>query len=205
MGRPPEASVTELLRAASTGDAAAFDAVYTKVYKELRRLAHVIRVGRAGETLNTTGLVHEAYLKLVPSRDLAWEDRHQFFRVAGRAMRQVLVTAAERRLAGKRGGDGPAAVTFDDGAHAEAVRAEELIALDDALERLGVLEPRQARVVELRYFTGLTAEEVAEVLGTSTPTVQRDWRAARAWLSREMADTHDSIQPRPLDPRVDDG
>lgn len=178
--------VTELLRAASAGDAASFDRAFSRVYDELHRLARQVRVGRASDTLGATALVHEAYLKLLPSLGTDWEGRRHFLRVAARAMRQVLVGAARERMAEKRGG-GEFSVTLDEAAHATPVRADALLALDEALERLAQLDARQARVVELRYFAGLTAEETADVLGISTPTVQRDWRAARAWLGVQLA------------------
>jgi RNA polymerase sigma factor (TIGR02999 family) len=174
-----------MLRAASGGDGSMLDALFPHVYAELKRLARGARAGRAGETLNTTALVHEAYLKLVPSAGSDWQGRAHFFGVAARAMRQLLVDAARRRGRAKRGGGG-GAVTFEEGAHAAPTPAEELLALDEALDRLAALDPRQARVVEHRFFAGLTAQETAAVLGVSVPTVERDWRAARAWLRREM-------------------
>lgn len=191
---PPESSppdVTRLLRSAAAGDEAAFDRVFQAVYEELRRLARHVRRGRAGETINTTALVHEAYLRLVPSRELEWEGRSHFMGVAARAMRQVLVRAAERKTALKRG-SGKADVSLDDapaGALAEGsgVAPEGVLALDAALDRLEKLSPRQARVVECRYFAGMSVEETGEALGVSEPTVKRDWRAARAWLARELA------------------
>jgi RNA polymerase sigma factor (TIGR02999 family) len=187
---PPDAAdgpgdLTLLLRAASAGDSDAFDRAFERVYDELHRLASRVRAGRASDTMGATALVHEAYLKLAPAAQPAWEGRRHFLRVAARAMRQVLVGAARERLAEKRGG-GELAVTLDEAAHAAPMRADELVSLDEALTRLAALDDRQARVVELRYFTGLTAEEAAEVLGISVPTVQRDWRAARAWLALEL-------------------
>ena len=177
-----------MLHAAAGGDKQALDALFPHVYEELRRLAHGVRGGRAGETLCTTALVHEAYLKLVPSAGTAWEGRSHFFGVAARAMRQLLVDAARRASRAKRGGDDAWAVTREEAAHAAPVRAEELLALDEALDRLATMDARQARVVEHRFFAGLTAPETAALLGVSVPTVDRDWRAARAWLRREMRD-----------------
>jgi RNA polymerase sigma factor (TIGR02999 family) len=176
---------TVLLRAASAGDASAFDEAFARVYDELHRLAQQVRRGRASETLGATALVHEAYLKLSPSADVRWEGHNHFMRVAARAMRQVLVGAARERLAAKRGG-GDFAVTLDESAHGVEMRADELVALDEALVRLGAMDARQAQVVELRFFAGLTAEETAEALDISAPTVQRDWRAARAWLALQL-------------------
>ncbi|MBV9879516.1 MAG: sigma-70 family RNA polymerase sigma factor [Gemmatirosa sp.] len=180
-----EGEITVLLRAASAGDSDAFDAAFSRVYDELHRLANQVRRGRASDTMGATALVHEAYLKLSPSADVAWEGRRHFMRVAARAMRQVLVGAARERMTAKRGG-GDFAVTLDEGAHGMSMRADELVALDEALSRLTQLDERQARVVELRYFAGLTIEEAADTLGVSAPTVQRDWRAARAWLALEL-------------------
>lgn len=189
MADPPD--VTLLLQSASEGDDEAFDRVFAAVYDELHRLAHHVRRGRAPETLNTTALVHEAYVRLVPSRSLDWEGRGHFLGVAARAMRQVLVRAAERRNAAKRGG-GQRADSLDEVLHAASggaagtVEPERIVALDEALHRLEELSPRQARVVECRFFAGLSVEETAEALDVSEPTVKRDWRTARAWLSREI-------------------
>jgi RNA polymerase sigma factor (TIGR02999 family) len=186
--------VTRLLRLARHGDDAAFEQAFVRVYAELRRLAAQVRGGRGPDSLNATALVHEAWLKLAPSSARDWEGRRHFFRAAARAMRQVLVDAARERLADKRGG-GVAAVDIDDvaGAIAAPVRDDTILALDEALERLAALDERQARVVELRWFAGFTAEETAEALGISAPTVQRDWRAARAWLTLQLRATgHDA-------------
>ncbi|GJG86789.1 DNA-directed RNA polymerase sigma-70 factor [Gemmatimonadetes bacterium T265] len=180
-------TVTTLLREAGAGDAQALDRVFAAVYAELRRLARLVRRGQPGATLSSTALVHEAYLKLVPAADQEWRGRAHFFALAARAMRQVLVDAARARLRAKRGG-GAQLVTLDGAAAAAPLRPEHLIALDAALERLAALEPRHARVVECRYFAGLTAEETAALLDVSVPTVNRDWRAARAWLAAELGD-----------------
>ncbi len=173
-------SVTELLQDARQGDAHAFDLLYAQVYDELRRLAHVVRRGRGSETLSTTALVHEAYIRLLPAHDLAWQDRTHFFRVAARAMRQILIDAARRRLAAKRGGDA-IAITFNESLHG-GMQIEDVIALDDALKQLENMDARQAQVVEYRLFAGLTVEETAQLLGVGPATVKRDWRVARAWL-----------------------
>ncbi len=167
-------------------DGPAVDQLFAQVYDELRRLARQVRGGRGGDTLNTTALVHEAWLKLAGSSSLTVQGRAHFFAVAARAMRQILVDAARRRMAQKRGGDTPPSITFDEANHAEPVRASELIALDEALPRLETIDPRRARVVEHRIFAGLTSRETAELLDVSEPTVQRDWRAARAWLAVEL-------------------
>jgi RNA polymerase sigma factor (TIGR02999 family) len=185
MGDPT--SVTALLRAAGGGDGRVLDALFEYVYAELRGLAHRVRSGGAGETLCTTALVHEAFIKLVPSAEIDWRNRAHFFGVAARAMRQILVDAARWRARRQREAGDAWAVTFDEAAQAAPARAEELIALDEALQRLEALDARQARIVEHRYFVGLTAQETAEVLGVSEATVNREWRAARAWLRRELA------------------
>lgn len=185
MSTPNLESVTALLLAARDGDAAAFDALYEQVYEELRRLAHVVRGGRASETLSTTALVHEAYLHLIPSKDLNWQDRTHFFRVAARAMRQVLVQAARRRVAEKRGGHA-VQVTFDERLHEAPIRLDDIIALDEALTRLEALDARQAQIVECRFFAGLSVEETAQMLAIGTATVKRDWRAARAFLTQVL-------------------
>jgi len=168
-------------------DGRAADGLFAEVYASLKALAHTVRGGRASETLSTTALVHEAFLKLTSTRSVAWNDESHFFAVAARAMRQILVDAARRQIALKRGGSTPELISYDDGAHAAPVKPAELIALDAALERLAAVDPRRAQVVEHRIFAGLTTAETANLLGISTGTVERDWRAARAWLSIEIA------------------
>ncbi len=164
-----------------------FEALFGRVYGELKRLAHSLRGGRGGETLNTTSLVHEAYLKLSSAHTLEIRSRAHFFAVAARAMRQILVDAARARMAQKRGGGQTPWVTFDESVHLNPMRPSQLIALDEALARLEASDPRRAQVVEQRLFAGLTSEETAQLLGVSKPTVDRDWRAARAWLAVELA------------------
>jgi len=179
--------VTALLRRARGGDRQAWDEVFDRVYGELRRRAEWVRRGRASDTMSATALVQEVYLKLIPSSDLEFRDRAHFLAVAARAMRQVLVGAARQRLAKKRGGDDWIVALNDrDDIPAETARPERLLALDAALERLAALDPRQAAIVEYRFFAGLTVEEAAAVLGLSEPTVKRDWRAARAWIASEL-------------------
>ena len=164
------------------------DALFARVYAELKGLAHRVRGGRpVGATLDTTALVHEAYLKLAASRGVPWNNESHFFAVAARAMRQVLVELARRRLAEKRGAGEPLVMSYDDARHAAPVRPAELIALDEALERLASFDPRRAHVVEHRIFAGLSTQETARLLDISTATVERDWRAARAWLTAELA------------------
>ena len=185
----PAHEITDLLADLSDGNRAVVDVILPRVYDELQALAHgKLRRERADHTLNTTALVHEAYLKLVKQDRVTWQNRAHFFAIASTAMRRILVNYAHKRNAEKRGG-GQALATFEEGmGHGHEARAEELIALDAALERLAALDERQSQVVEYRFFGGLTHEEIAEVLGVSVPTVGRDWRFARAWLSRELAD-----------------
>lgn len=175
----------KLRSARSRGQGDVLEEIFPLVYDELRRLAGMVRGGSAGATLCTTALVHEAYLKLLPSDGANYHDKVHFFRVAARAMRQVLVDAARRRLADKRGG-GKFAVTFDEGLHGEIMQAEHVIALEDALAELEAMNERQAHVVECRFYAGLSVEETASALDVSAPTVKRDWRTARAWLTRRL-------------------
>ena len=157
------------------------------VYEELRRIARRQRRGQpSGHTLNTTALVHESYLKLVKQPARSWEDRAHFLAAAAVAMRHILVSHARRRNAAKRG-RGEALVTFDEAlVEGSALNSDEMLALDQALDRLDAASPRQRAVVECRVFGGLSHEEVAEALGVSVPTVRRDWRLARAFLAREL-------------------
>jgi RNA polymerase sigma factor (TIGR02999 family) len=179
--------VTQLLLSWSGGDREAFDQVATLVYDELKRLArNRLKGERADHTLNTTGLVHEAYLRLVDVQRVEWNDRNHFLSMASRMMRRVLVDHARRRNAEKRGGGGD--VTLDENRLlVTAEQAQTVLELDQAIGRLEEEHPRPARVVELRYFGGLTQEEVGEVLGVSRTTVARDLRFALAWLAREWA------------------
>jgi RNA polymerase sigma factor (TIGR02999 family) len=185
MGSDRQEAVTTLLELHRRGDPQALDDVFVLVYEELRRLARMVRRGRAGHTMDTTALVHEAYLKLIPSQLAGVNDRIYFYRVAARAMRQVLVDAARQRVAEKRGG-GMRAVTFDEEVHPGAMHAEQLLIVDDALRRLESINARAAQVVECRFFAGLDVEETAQALEISAPTVKRDWRSARAWLVRHL-------------------
>jgi RNA polymerase sigma factor (TIGR02999 family) len=159
--------------------------LFSATYEELRRLASSVSRDHSGETLNPTALVNEAYLKLAGSLKIQPDSRLHFKRLAARAMRQVLVEAARYRSAQKRGG-GQALVTFEDGVPGREGRAEEVLALDQALEDLSSMHPRQAQVVECRFFGGLEVSETAQVLGVSESTVERDWRAARAWLATRL-------------------
>ena len=173
--------ITRLLDRARDGDPGAIDRLIPLVYDELRALARHQRRG-ADATLDTTALVHEAYEKLARG---TFADRHHFFRIAARAMREVLVERARARRAQKRGG-GARPLPLREGVLAGPAEPERLVALDEALTRLGALDARQAEVVELRYFVGLTISETAEVLGLSPATVKRDWTAARAWLHHAL-------------------
>lgn len=181
-------SNVQALLAASRSGEPVLDDLLPILYDELRRLAHAQRRRlRPYETLNTTAVVHEAYLKLAGREDASWEDRRHFFRIAARVMRDVIVDYARKQQAEKRGGDA-ADVPLDEAPPLPDLASEEVLALADALDRLRDLDARQAQVVELRYFVGLTIEETAEVLDVSPATVKRDWTSARAWLVRGMGD-----------------
>lgn len=189
-------STAQLLAEARTGDRAALDVLWPRVYDELRVLARArLRRHRPGETLNTTAVVHEAYLKLTAGEAPGWESRTHFFALAAQAMRFVLVSHARERTAQKRGGaqrdlplEDALTVAASDAVEAEAL---DLLSLDAALERLSAQDGRLAQVVELRFFGGLAHEEIAEVVGRSVPTVKRDWRRARAYLYQFMHEAGD--------------
>ncbi|MEM8963217.1 MAG: sigma-70 family RNA polymerase sigma factor [Acidobacteriota bacterium] len=182
--------VTQLLRAYGGGDQAAFDRLVPMLYDDLHRIARrYLRRGRPGQTLETTGLVNEAYLRLVDQHRSNWQDRAHFLAVAAIAMRQIVIDYARKRAAAKRGG-GERPLTLDELQIAVDEQAEQLLELDDALNRLAAINERLARVVECRFFAGLSEEETATALGSSLRTVQRDWRRARAWL-REALDGGD--------------
>ena len=187
MARPTEQpNVTALLARHRRGDHEAREQLVPLVYNELRRLARSkLRNERAGHTLQTTALANEAYLRLAGLEKWEWRDRAHFFGVMSGIMRRVLIDHARKRGAARRGG-GAVRVPLDEGLEIAADRPQELIALDDALSALGALDPRQERIVELRFFTGLTVEETAEVLGISPRTVKREWAVARAWLRAEL-------------------
>jgi RNA polymerase sigma factor (TIGR02999 family) len=178
--------VTLLLHAWREGDSKALDAMLPLVYKELRRLAHFqLRNERADHTLQSAALVHEAYLRLVGVSHPRWESRTHFFAIAAQLMRQILVDYARRHGTAKRGGS-VCKVSLQDALVARQ-RDVDVVALDDALETLAKIDVRQTRVVELRFFAGLTLGEISEALEVGPATVQRDWTAARAWLHREMS------------------
>lgn len=175
-----------LLSRLRDGDSQAFDDLFEHVYDELREIAHQrLSRHRPGETLNTTALVHEAYLRLVDQSDADWQDRAHFLAVASRAMRFIIIDYARALSAAKRGGESEP-VPFDDVQVGTEDRTADLLALDDSLEKLAGFSERLARLVEYRFFGGLTYKEVAEVTGRSVPTVKRDWRRARTWLYRAM-------------------
>jgi RNA polymerase sigma-70 factor, ECF subfamily len=184
--------ITGLLRAWANGEPAALDALMPLVYRELKRLARRRMRGGDGGTLQTTALVHEAYLRLVDMDHVTWQDRAHFFAVSARIMRGILVDAARARQSQKRGGlPGGHARTFtdidlDQIPDMGAERAEEILAVHEALECLTEMDARQAQVVEMRFFVGLSVVETAEVLKVSPQSVMRDWRLAKAWLRREI-------------------
>ena len=198
--RHAQREVTDALMALRTappgGASDALDRLVPLVYGELRRIAHrQLRAERSGHTLSTTGLVHEAYLRLADQQRVDWQDRAQFFAVAARVMRRILVDYARRHRALRRGGErarlslaalDEALDEPDAGAIAAAARADEILALDDALERLARLDERLARVVECRFFAGLTDAETAQVLGVTPRTVGRDWVKAKGWLYQAL-------------------
>jgi RNA polymerase sigma-70 factor, ECF subfamily len=173
---------TQLLRAWANGDAAALERLTPRVYVELRRLAgRVMRNQPAGRTIQATALVHEAYMRLVNLGDVDWQDRAHFFACSAQIMRRILLDAARKRLAAKRGGGAPR-VDLDEIPDVTSARANATIALDDALTALAEVQPRKARIVELRFYAGLSVEETAAVLKVSPDTVKRDWRLAKLWL-----------------------
>lgn len=179
-------SVTERLVAVSGGSLQAWDELMPIVYDELKTVAHRhLRGERTGHTLSATALVHEAYLKLVNIDRVEWRDRTHFFAMASRAMRRILIDYARTRNREKRGG-GLAKVTLDDAFQVAEERADDLIALDEALTRLETVNQRQCRVVEYRFFGGMSIKETAEALGVSVASVKRDWTLCRAWLNQEL-------------------
>jgi RNA polymerase sigma factor (TIGR02999 family) len=185
----PQAEVTALLRKWSAGDGAAAGQIAELVYADLRRQARqYLRRERDGHSLRSVELVNEAYLRLVDQKEARWQDRAHFFAVCGKIMRQILVDHARARLREKRGGGAPA-LALNEAIDLPDRRSFELIALDDALNSLARLDPQQSRIVELRFFAGLSIEETAEALGISKSTVNRDWVTARAWLLQELAST----------------
>ena len=187
MSSPPAGDITERLIAIRAGDREALNLLIPLVYERLHAMAHArLGGGRAGASLGPTALVHEAYLRLVDQSRAEWKDRQHFFAVAATAMRQIVVDRARRRTAGKRGAGVRADIVDDDIPAADA-RLEEIVAVDEALKALGGLSERLVRMVELRFFAGLSIEETAEVMGLDARTVNRDWRVARALLFRALS------------------
>jgi RNA polymerase sigma-70 factor, ECF subfamily len=194
MSQSPAADVTRLLHAWRAGDDGALERLVPLVYDGLRRVAHArMRGQHPGHTLQTTALVHEAYLCLVEARDHNWQNRTHFFALCAQAMRQILVDAARARGAAKRGG-GAVRVPLGDWLAASPPPDLDLLALDEALTQLAAEDPRQGRVVELRYFGGLGVEETAEILDVSPQTLMRDWSAAKLWLVRALRHAGDGSQ-----------
>ena len=188
--RPPTEAITELLRAWSEGEREGADALVPLVYEELKRQARrYLRRERAGHTLQTTALVNEAYLRLIDSSRVRWQDRTHFFAISAQLMRRILVDFARAKNSQKRGGE-QIQITLDEQIEAPFEKETNLVALDEALQRLAALSQRQSQIVELRYFGGLSEEEIAETLAISTRTVRRDWSLARAWLYRELSQNH---------------
>ncbi len=178
--------LTGLLDRWGAGDRHALDELVPAVYEELRQLArHQMANERRGHTLHPTALVHEAFLRLGNYDRISWQDRAHFFAMASRVMRQVLVDHARKRRAAKRGGSTPAVTLVESRSPSESVDVD-LVALDQALARLAEMDPRQSSIVEMRFFGGLEHKEIAEVLGVSIATVNRDWRVAKLWLKREL-------------------
>ncbi len=186
MGDPLSHSITHILKEWSAGDQKALDRLTPLVYEELRhQAARYLRRERPGHTLQTSALINEAYLRLVDAQDVDWQNRAHFFAIAANLMRRILVEHARRRDADKRGGS-KVMVQLDEALAVADESGVDLLAIDEALERLAITDAQQARVVELRFFSGLTVEETASALGVSPKTVKRDWSVARAWLRREI-------------------
>ena len=188
MSQTPSHEVTKLLIAWKEGDSAALERLIPLVYSELQRMARrYMRRERAAVTLQTTALVNEAYLRLVDARQISWENRAHFFGIAARLMRRVLVDVARERSYQKRGG-GQLQVTLNDGAGMTPAPDIDLLALDEALAALAELDERKCRVVEMRFFGGLTEKEIATALSVSDETVRRDWRLSKSWLLRRLSE-----------------
>ena len=182
--------VTRLLQDASAGNREALDKLLPLVYEELRRLAHsYLARERPDHTLQTTALVHEAYVKLSDQRSVNWENRAQFFAISAQAMRRILLDNARRHTAAKRGSGGQRVSLEEVATLSSNAANESLIALDEALQRLATIDAEQSKIIELRYFGGLTIEETAQVLQISPSTVQREWTIARAWLYKAISGT----------------
>ncbi|MFZ0292018.1 MAG: sigma-70 family RNA polymerase sigma factor [Candidatus Sulfotelmatobacter sp.] len=191
---PASTDVTVLLIELTKGDKSAASRLIPLVYDELRRLAsNYMRREREDHTLQATALVHEAYVKLVQQRSVDWQSRAHFFGIAAQVMRRILIDHARGRLREKRGG-GEQAVVLDDAFVFSPEKSHELLKLDESLDRLSRIDPRQGKIVELRFFAGLTVEEAAEVLGISPKTVKRDWSMAKAWLYGDLKASHGNVK-----------
>jgi RNA polymerase sigma factor (TIGR02999 family) len=187
VSQPSKHEVTQLLLAWSSGDRTALDKLTPLVYDELRRMAHrYMRRERPGHTMQTTALVNEAYLRLVNREAVHWQNRAHFFAIAAQVMRHILVDHARSHAFAKRGG-GTRTISLDEAMLVSQERAAEVVALDDALKGLADIDPQQSRIVELRFFGGLTVEETAAVLQLSAATIKREWSTAKAWLYHELA------------------
>jgi RNA polymerase sigma factor (TIGR02999 family) len=183
---PPSSEITRLLLAWSDGDQAALEKLLPLVEKELHRIAsHYMRKENPGHTLQTTALVNEAYFRLIGQKNVRWQNRAHFFGISAQIMRRILLNYARDRHRDKRGG-GAVQVSLSEVAVMSEAKSSELIALDEALEKLAAIDERKSRVVELRYFGGLSVEETAEVMKVSSITVIRHWNMAKAWLAREL-------------------
>lgn len=181
-----EQEISELLALCSKGNSSAMEEVFPLVICELRRMAHAhMRKEGGGHTLQTTALINEAYLKLIEQKNVDWQSRSHFFAVASKVMRHILLDYAKSRLRVKRGG-GAIHVEFDDAVNVSVEKSTELVALDDALDRLSEIDPLKSKIVEMRHFGGMTVEETAEVLEVAPITVMRHWNLAKAWLRREI-------------------
>ncbi len=187
MVSPSGGDITQLLRAWGDGNQAALDRLTPLVYAQLRQAAHrYMARERRGHTLQTTALVNEVYLRLAKAREMRWQDRVHFFALSAQMMRRILTDHARARQYAKRGG-GAQVVSLDEAPEVSPKPRADLVALDDALQRLAAVDERKSRVVELRYFGGLSVEETGEVLKVSPETVMRDWKLAKAWLLRELS------------------
>ncbi len=185
---PSPSNVTQMLHDWSDGDQEVLDKLIPIVYEELRRqAARYLRRERPGHTLQTTALIHEAYLRLIDQKNVRWQNRAHFYAISAQLMRRILVDHARSRQAAKRGGS-DIKLPLEEAIIASEGREVDLVALDEALERLAAIDQQQSRVVELRFFSGLSVEETAEVLGVSPRTVKRDWNVAKAWLRREISE-----------------
>lgn len=182
--------ITQMLVELTDGNQDVVNRILPHIYDELRRLAgSYLRKERADHTLQPTALVHEAYMKLIDQRQVKWQNRAHFFGIAAQVMRRILMDHARKHLANKRGGNAEVLPLEDEILVVSHDKSAELVALDDALNQLNEVDPQKARVVELRYFGGLSIEETAEVMGVSVPTVNRHWRMAKAWLYSELSNT----------------